>query len=64
MFLEYHKVLFLNVKHLGQSIPECTKLNLWKTALKKFEVILSVYADHTIPKFLKAVFHKFYLVLS
>ena len=46
--------------HLGQSIQEWTKENLWKTAFKKFEYICSA-----IPSgFLKTVVHKFYLVLS
>ena len=38
------------------------QVKLWKTAFKKFEVILSVYEDHITSNFLKAVFHKFYLV--
>ena len=37
--------------------------DLWKTVFKKFEVMWSV-TDHIISNFLKAVFHKFYLVHS
>ena len=42
---------------MWQSIQEWTKWNLWKTAFKQ---------SLTLPlkKFLKAVFHKFYLVTS
>ena len=34
-------ILFFNFDHMGQSIQEQIKCNLWKTALKKFEVIRS-----------------------
>ena len=34
------------------------------TAFKKFEVISSALANHIISNFLKAVFHKFYLIHS
>ena len=38
---------------------------MWKIAFKKFEGLCSAKADHiTTWKFLKAVFHKFYLVHS
>ena len=40
---------------MGQSIQEWTKQNSWKTAFKKLK---------TTSYFLKAVFHKFYLVHS
>ena len=43
--------------YMEQSIQECTKLNFWKTAFKKFEGIWS-------SDFLKAVFRKFYFVHS
>ena len=36
---------------------------MWKTAFKKFEVIWSAYAYHITSNYLKAVFHKFYLVI-
>ena len=39
------------INHLGQSIQEWTKWNLWKKPFNKFEVW----------NFLKAVFYKFYL---
>ena len=32
--------------YLGQSIQEWTKLNLWKTAFKKYSVICPALADH------------------
>ena len=35
---------------------------MWKTAFKKFEIIWDAETDHIISSFLKAVFHKFYLV--
>ena len=50
--------------HLGQSIQDWTKYNLWKTVFKKIEGIWSAEADHSPSIFLKAVFHKFYLVHS
>ena len=34
-------LLDLNEYHMRQSIQEWTKLNLWETAFKKFEVIWS-----------------------
>ena len=37
---------------------------MWKTAFKTFEVIWPAKADHITSDFLKAVFHKFYLVHS
>ena len=43
--------------HLSPSFQEWTKQNLWKTAFEKFE-------EHIPSNFLKAVFHKFYLVHS
>ena len=46
--------------YMGQSIQEWTKSVLWKTALKKFQGIWSAYPSI----FLKAVFHKIYLVHS
>ena len=49
---------------MGHSIHEWTKLNLWKTAIKKFELIWSAWADHITSNFLKAVFHKSHLVDS
>ena len=36
---------------------------VWKTAFKKFEVIMAE-ADHITSTFLKAVFHKFHMVDS
>ena len=36
---------------------------VWKTAFKKFEVIMAE-ADHITSTFSKAVFHKFHLVDS
>ena len=48
---------------MGQRI-QWTKQNLWKTAFKKFERIWSAWADNILSNFLKAVFHKFYLVHS
>ena len=36
----------------------------WKTAFKKFEVILSAYADNITSKFLKVFLQKFFLVHS
>ena len=33
--------------HLGQSIQEFTKQNLWKTAFKKFEVIWPAFTNFT-----------------
>ena len=49
---------------MRQSIQEWTKWNLWKTAFKTFKVIWSAQADHVTSNFLKAVFHKIYLVHS
>ena len=37
---------------------------MWKTVFKKIEVMPSASADHITPNFVKAVFHKFYLVHS
>ena len=37
---------------------------MWKTAFKKSEVLRATSADHITSNFLKAVFHKFYLVHS
>ena len=37
---------------------------MWKTGFKKFEVIWSAETDHFTSIFLKAAFHKFYLVYS
>ena len=51
-------------EHLGQSIQGWTKQNIWKTTFKKFEGIWSAKADHIPLVFLKAVFHRFYLVHS
>ena len=45
--------------HMGQGIQEPAKQNLRETAFKKFEVIY-----HITSNFLKADFHKFYLVRS
>ena len=50
--------------YMGQSIQEWTKYNLWKTTFKKIEAICSASADHITSNFLKAFFHKFYLVHS
>ena len=47
--------------NMGQNIQEETKLNSWKTAFKKFEVIGSAYVTSNL---LKAVFHKFHFVHS
>ena len=37
---------------------------MWKTAFKKLEGIWSASADHIPSKFLKAVFHKFCILLG
>ena len=37
---------------------------MWKIAFKKLDVIWSAKSDYAISNFLKAVFHKFYLVHS
>ena len=49
---------------IKQSIQEWTKSNLWNTACKRFEAIFSVKTDYITLSFLKAVFHKCYLVHS
>ena len=49
---------------IKQSIQEWTKSNLRNTACKRFEAICSVKTDYITSSFLKAVFHKFYLVHS
>ena len=49
---------------MSQSIQNWTKESLWKTAFKKFEEAYLPKADHTTLNFLKAAFHKFYLVHS
>ena len=49
---------------MGQGVQEWSKYNLLNTAFKKFEVMWSALADHITSKFLKAVFHTFYLVHS
>ena len=63
VLLTLMQFLILWIIHLfGQSLPERTKLILWKRAFKKFEVIWSASAYHiTLQFFLKAVFHKFLL---
>ena len=40
--------------HMGRGIQEWTKLNLWRTALKWYDLL------HITSDFLKTVFHKFY----
>ena len=60
-------IQFAAVADLGQSIQEWTMSNWWKTAFKKFEggmACLKRTIHHTASNFLKAVFHKFYLVAS
>ena len=47
---------------MGQSTEEWTKCNFWRTAFKKFEVMLSAQEDYITSNFLKAVFHKFHSV--
>ena len=55
----------LKRKHyLRQRIQEWTKKKLWKTAFKKFQVLRSAWVRPYRLTFLKAVFHKFYLVHS
>ena len=55
----------LKRKHyLRQSIQEWTKKKLWKTAFKKFQLLRSAWVWPYHFLFLKAVFHKFYLVHS
>ena len=49
---------------MGRGTQEWIKENLWKTGFKKFEVIWSAEVDHITSNFLKAVFHKFFLVHS
>ena len=34
--------------YLGQGIQEWNMLNMWKTAFKKFKVILSAYTEHKL----------------
>ena len=48
----------------GAKYSRMDQVNLWKTAFKKFDVIWSAEEDHITGNFLKAVFHKFYFVLS
>ena len=49
----------------GTKYQEWTKVSLWKTAFKKFEVIWPAEADYIPLNSLKAVFHKFFhLVLQ
>ena len=50
--------------NLGQSIQEWTEQIFWKTAFKKIEGLWSALSRPYPFKFLKAVFHKFYLVYS
>ena len=50
--------------YMGENIQQWTKKKFWKTAFKKIEVIWSVSADDVTSNFLKAVFHKFYLIHS
>ena len=45
---------------IGQGIQEWTKQNLWTTAFKK----KLAKAGHMTLNYLKAVFHKFYLIHS
>ena len=49
---------------MDQGIQEWTQQNLWKTDFKIFEVIWSAMGDLITTIFLKAVFHKFYMVHS
>ena len=49
---------------MRQSIQEWTEYILWKTPFKKLQGIWSAEADHILSSFLKAVFHKIYLVHS
>ena len=57
-------ILNVSLGYMGQSIQEWTKWNLWKVALKIFEVICFASADHITSNFLKALFQKFKLVHS
>ena len=49
---------------MGQSIREWAEYTLWKAAFKKLKQYGLLQADHTLPSFLKAAFHNFYLVHS
>ena len=47
--------------YLGQSIQEWTKLNLWKTAFKKFEVIQSDVPFKEIIEIIEYTLHKIHV---
>ena len=69
-FLLENKSLLSKLDHNYSSIIYESKyfrvdqVKFWKTAFKNFEGIWSAEADHILSIFLKAVFHKFYLVHS
>ena len=48
----------------GTKYSRMDQVNLWKTALKEFEGVWSAWSRPYPFEFLKAVFHKFYLVHS
>ena len=47
--------------YLGQSIQEWTKLNLWKTAFKKFEVIQCDVPFKEIIEIIEYTLHKIHV---
>ena len=47
--------------YLGQSIQEWTKLNLWKTAFKKFEVIQADVPFKEIIEIIEYTLHKIHV---
>ena len=62
---KYSMLIYTYIQiQLGQSIQEWTKQNLLKTSLKKFQGHALLQVDHPPPNFVKAVFHKFYLLHS
>ena len=60
VYANYRKQLLHQILQKKKKNQEWTNQHLWKTALKKFEVIWSPLAYHITSNFLKAVFHKFY----
>ena len=66
MLLRYLRCIWPSLWALDVIVFSYTKQSkrLWNTAFKKIEFTFSVKIDHVIGNFLKAVFHKFFLIHS
>ena len=59
-----HNILNILIRTYGIRYSRMEQVKFVDTAFKKFEVIWFAEVDHITSNFLKAVFHKFYLVHS